>query len=79
MIAGLNDSTSASIMKYVPKSKKQAIKACWRDSDGYWIILHEGYNADRTDWNCRTIHEDTIPELRYQIAGISKKGSESDD
>ena len=76
MMSGLNDSTSANIMKYVPKAKKQAIKACWRDSDGYWIILHEGYNADRTDWNCRTIHEDTIADLRYQIAGIAKREEE---
>ncbi len=58
------------IMKYVPKSKQKAISACWKDSDGYWITLKYGYNADRTDWNCHTIHEDTIAELRYQIAGI---------
>ena len=58
------------IMKYVPKSKQQAIRACWHDSDGYWIELHDGYNADRMDWHCHTIHEDTIAELRYQIAGI---------
>ena len=59
------------IMRYIPKSKHKAIRACWQDSDGYWITLKEGYNADRTDNNCRTIHEDTISQLRYQIAGIS--------
>lgn len=58
------------IMKYIPKSKQKAIRACWHDSDGYWIELHNGYNADRMDWHCHTIHEDTIAELRYQIAGI---------
>lgn len=59
------------IMRYIPKYKHRAIKSCWKDSDGYWIILNEGFNADNMDWNCRTIHEDTIYELRYQISGIS--------
>ena len=61
------------IMKYIPVSKKPAIDACWRDSDGYWICLKEGWNADRMDWSCHTIHEDTIAELRYQIGGIHRK------
>ena len=67
-----NNYKDRSIMKYVPKSKQKAIRTCWKDSDGYWIMLKEGYNADRMDWNCRTIHEDTIAELRYQIAGIAE-------
>lgn len=60
------------LMRYVPKSKKESVKTAWKDSDGYWIILHDGWNADREDGPCRTIHEDTIKELRYQIAGIRK-------
>lgn len=60
------------IMKYVPKTKREAIYDAWEDSDGMWIMLKEGWNADRMDYNCRTIHEDTIKELRYQIAGIRK-------
>ena len=60
------------IMKYIPKSKHEAIYGAWKDSDGYWIMLREGWNADREDWECRTIHEWTIKDLRYQIAGISR-------
>lgn len=60
------------VMRYVPKSKQHTIKACWKDSDGYWIILKEGWNADYTDSYCRTIHEDTIRQLRYQISGIAR-------
>ena len=60
------------IMKYVPKSKIEAIKDAWIDDDGMWIVLKEGWNADRTDAECRTIHEDNIKDLRYQIAGIRK-------
>lgn len=60
------------IMKYVPKTKREAIYDAWEDSDGMWIMLNEGWNADRMDYRCHTIHEDTIKELRYQIAGIRK-------
>lgn len=64
--------TKEQIMKYVPKSKKEAISDAWKDSDGIWIILKDGWNADRMDSNCRVIHEDYISDLRYQIAGIKK-------
>lgn len=64
------------IMKYVPKSKVEAIKDAWIDDDGMWIRLNYGWNADRTDICARTIHEDNIKDLRYQIAGITKKDQE---
>lgn len=60
------------IMKYVPKKKADAIRTCYRDDEGYWITLCEGWEASNMDSGCRTIHEDTIQELRYQIAGISR-------
>lgn len=60
------------IMKYVPSSKKDSIRSAWKDGDGMWIVLNDGWNADRTDARCRTIHEDTLKDLRYQIAGIRK-------
>lgn len=60
------------ILNYVPKSKREAVKDCYKDDDGYWITLKEGWNADNMDCVCRTIHEDTIEQLRYQIAGIVK-------
>ncbi len=66
------------IMKYIPEKKKEAVKTAWIDSDGYWIVLHDGWNADRMDWNCHTIHEDNIKELRYQIAGIARRNDEKE-
>lgn len=60
------------LMRYVPKSKREAVRDAYRDEDGFWICLREGWEASRTDAGCRTIHEDTIPELRYQIAGIRR-------
>ena len=64
--------TREKIMSYVPKSKKEAIEDAWEDSDGIWIILKDGWNADRMDYDCHTIHEDTVRDLRWQIAGIRK-------
>lgn len=60
------------ILKYVPKSKREAIADCFRDEDGIWIYLKQGWNADRMDSNCHVIAEDTIAQLRYQIGGIRK-------
>lgn len=60
------------LLKYVPASKREGIRSIFHDSDGYWIYLHDGWNADRMDSDIRTIHEDTIKDLRYQIGGIRK-------
>lgn len=60
------------IMKYIPKTKRTAIYDAWEDDDGYWILLNDGWNADRMDWLSATIHENDLKELRYQIGGIHK-------
>ena len=72
--------TKEQILRYFPKAKKSAVREVWEDSDGIWIILHEGWNADYMDSDCRTIHcggedesfVDTVRELRYQIEGIRR-------
>lgn len=72
--------TEQQIMRMIPKSKQDAIYMVWEDSDGIWIMLNEGWNADNMDSACRTIHcggEDEpraglVKELRYQISGIRK-------
>lgn len=63
---------NAQILKYVPKSKLAAIRDAYRDDDGYWICLNDGWEAINTDDGATTIHEDTVKELRYQIAGIRR-------
>lgn len=60
------------ILKYIPKSKLEAIRDAYKDSDGYWICLRKGWEASRTDRGCHVIHEDAIPQLQWQIAGIRK-------
>lgn len=63
---------SNKILKYVPASKLSAISDAFEDEDGMWIYLKDGWYASRMDgYNvCHVIHEDTIQQLRYQIAGI---------
>lgn len=60
------------ILDYVPWCKADAINSCWKDDQGYWIQLNDGWNADRMGNGCRTINETTIYDLRYQIGGIKK-------
>ena len=62
-----------SVLKYVPAAKLDAVRDAYKDQDGYWICLLEGWEASRTDAGCRTIHEDTIKDLKYQIAGIQRQ------
>lgn len=66
------DKTYQRIMGYIPKSKWGAVRDCYRDQDGYWICLNNGWEASRTDSGCHVIHEDTIKDLKYQIAGIRR-------
>jgi hypothetical protein len=62
------------LLKYVPKSKHAAIRDAYKDEDGIWICLKDGWEASRTDAGAKTIHADTVSELRYQIAGIKIEG-----
>lgn len=64
------------ILNYVSPKKLESIKECYHDEDGYWIILNEGWEASNMDSGCKTIHEDTVKQLRYQISGIRKIGSD---
>lgn len=64
------------IMKYIPKSKLDAVSDAFEDEDGLWIYLKQGWEASRTDRGCHVIHEDTVKELRYQIAGIRRNENE---
>ena len=66
-----------SVLKYVPAAKREAVRDAYKDQDGYWICLLEGWEASRTDAGSRTIHEDTIADLKYQIGGIRKVATDT--
>ena len=59
------------IFKYVPNGKRAGVLNCYHDDDGYWIILCEGWHIEHY-YAERTIHEDTIAELRAVIKRIKK-------
>ena len=40
---------------------RKVIQEAWRDSDGYWIALRNGY-CDAENPQCHQIHEDTRRE-----------------
>ena len=79
--------TDRQILNMIPKSKLPAIDQIWQDSDGIWIVLNVGWNADGMDYPARTIHcggesydeEDERTkealdreDLKYQISQIRK-------
>lgn len=64
--------TRDQIMRYIPKSKVEAVSDAFEDQDGIWIYLNDGWEASRMDMGCHVIHEWTIQELKYQIAGIRR-------
>lgn len=65
--------TREQILRYVPKSKLEAIRDAYQDDDGIWIYLKDGWEASRMDRNCHVIHEDNVRQLRYQITGIRRE------
>ena len=73
--------TERRIWSMIPKSKKSAIRDLYIDSDGIWIALEKGWNADGMDYPARVIHcgdeesvdaPDVIADLKYQISEIRK-------
>ena len=64
------------IMRYIPKSKIEAVEDAFKDDDGMWICLKDGWEAQRMGAGCHTIHEETIKQLRHQIAGIRRADNE---
>jgi hypothetical protein len=53
----------------VPKKYHHMIKEIYKDDDGYWVILNDGfYAAGYGPYDeFHTIHEDTVSEVLYHI------------
>ena len=69
------------IWRMIPKAKQKAIREIYIDSDGIWIALERGWNADGIDYPATLIHcgdeesvdaPDVIQDLEYQISEIRK-------
>ena len=73
--------TERRVWGMISKSKRPAIREVYIDSDGIWIALEKGWNADGMDYPARLIHcgdeesvdaPDVIEDLKYQISRIRK-------
>lgn len=59
------------ILNYIPKRALPAIRDAWHDSDGYWVMIREGWHIE--DYFAeRTIHEDTLAEIKAVARNIVK-------
>lgn len=50
------------MIEKLPKKYQKAVKDFYKDQDGYWLTLREGYYLDGYDAE-KTIHEDTKAEI----------------
>jgi hypothetical protein len=50
------------LLNKVPKKYHPAIKDIYRDEDGYWAYIENGYKIDNY-YTEHTIHEDTLREF----------------
>lgn len=61
---------SADLWQYIPKKLYPAVEDVMIDSDGYWIVLQEGWLAYDQGEDCGAIHEFTIKDLKNAIKTI---------
>lgn len=57
-----------SIEKYIPKKYRHTIESFYKDIDGVWLDLKEGYISTTTE--STSIHEDTINQVRKELKTI---------
>lgn len=59
------------LMRYIPKKKQVCIEKLYRDSDGIWACLKNGY-ADEIMYS-QTIHVESIKELKENFKYVRKE------
>lgn len=57
-----------SIEKYIPKKHQDKVEEFYKDIDGCWLNLKEGYIS--TDTEATSIHEDTIKDVKSKLKTI---------
>ncbi len=57
-----------SIEKYIPKKYRNTVEDFYKDMDGCWLNLKEGYIS--ADNEATSIHEDTIKDVKYKLKTI---------
>ena len=59
------------LLRYIPKKKQACISELFRDSDGIWGALKDGYID--TIMCCPIIHVETIKELKENFKYVEKE------
>lgn len=59
---------SITIDKAIDGNPKIDVGECWKDSDGYWLVLAPGYRCGMSDTH--TIHEWNVKDVLQAVRGI---------
>lgn len=57
-----------SIEKYIPKKYRHTVEEFYKDINGCWLNLNEGYIS--ADNEATSIHEDTIKDVKSKLKTI---------
>lgn len=58
------------LLQYIPKFKQVAVKAIWKDSDGYWVGLQDPWYATSSEIPSSWIHTESIAELKREFRDV---------
>ena len=60
------------LLSKIPKRYHKAIKSIYKDEDGFWAYIGNGYKIDNY-FSEHTIHEDTLTECKRIFKQVVKE------
>lgn len=60
------------LLNKIPKKYHPAIKDIYKDEDGFWAYIENGYKV-KDYYTEHTIHEDTLTEFKRVFAKVVKE------
>ena len=60
------------LLSKIPKKYHEAINSIYKDEDGFWAYIGNGYNV-KNYYSEHTIHEDTLTEFQRIFKYIVKE------
>lgn len=60
------------LLNKIPKKYHPAIKDIYKDEDGFWAYIENGYKI-KDYYTEHTIHEDTLTEFKRVFASVVKE------
>ena len=65
------------LASYIPAKHRDKIEEIYRDSDGIWVFLKDGWGTITMGEDCHVIHEDTIKQVLEVMKGIIPNRAEA--